>query len=229
MLTGISQLTERDGVVVENDRIVISTDYAKAQRRLHLRALFLMLPIAIGMFPLMDFFANVVLWANRGRNSPGLMVEYTILHMMPWCVAILYSVAYIASVITTRRRKKPIVTLSPAGITVNSVVTQFDLIPWDEIADVRAYTLLYRYVGITLRKGTDFGSNIRSGSGLLLRLNASVIPLYRLLGMFVAPINIAQEYLPITADELVATINDYARNRPAQQSDPMAWPPAPVV
>lgn len=43
----------------------------------------------------------------------------------------------------------------------------------------------------------------------LLRLNDLVIPLYKLIRIRVAHINIPQEYLPLSADELLAQINAY--------------------
>lgn len=158
-------------------------------------------------------------------------MELSVLSLFPWFITALYAFLYLSVLIALRRQQLPIVILSPDGITVRTLGTQVGLIPWEEISEIRAYNLLYRFVGIVPRDSDGLCRRMGTIRALLLRLNSWVIPLYRLFGVFVAPINIPQEYLPITADELAARIGDYRASAPppsAQRVQTSVWPPPPM-
>lgn len=150
---------------------------------------------------------------------PFIQIEFAVL---PWLIAVFYIVIYFTMVVALRRQNRPIITISPEGLTIHTVLTQFGLLRWDEIAEVRTYNLLYRFVGIVPRDPAALYRRI-GRRGLLLRLNSWCVPLYRLFGLFVAPINIPQEYLPVTADELAEWIRAARPGAPKEG----VWPPAP--
>ena len=107
------------------------------------------------------------------------------------------------------RQTKPIVSLSSQGITINTIGTHVGFLRWDEIKDVYTYNLGYRFVGITLNDPNAVYARIGLKRSWLLRSNALVAPLYKPFRARVAPINIPQEYLPMSADELLAQIQTY--------------------
>jgi hypothetical protein len=114
---------------------------------------------------------------------------------------------------TVRRRLRqqsgPAVTLGPEGISVNLLATRIGQLQWHEIADVRCYWLLYRFVGIVPVDSATVYQRIGMKRSFLMRMNQFLIPMYRLFGTFVAPINIPDEYLPLSADELAAQIQGW--------------------
>ena len=110
---------------------------------------------------------------------------------------------------------------------------------WDEVGEVRCYTFLYRYVGVVPADTAALCRRLGPRRAWLLWMNAACIPLYKFFGLFVAPINIPQVYLPIPAEELASSIRSYqaAYGRPSAfgygQSTPLepptegTWPPPP--
>lgn len=156
----------------------------------------------------------------------------------PWFLLAECVLVYVIMARAHKKQTKPIIVLSPEGITVDTTATHIGLIRWEEIEEVRSYTRIYRYVGI-VPKNTDALCRRLGGSrSWLLQVNAFCIPLYKLIGVFVAPINIPQVYLPITVDELTARIHTYqeAYTVPpgfAPQAAPIVadgsiWPPPPA-
>ena len=121
---------------------------------------------------------------------------------LPWFFLAEIVLLWLVTSASHRKQAKPIVTLRAQGITVDTMATHIDELAWEDIAEVRCYTFIYRYVGIVPRD--IFGLSRRLGvrRGWLLWMNGVNMPLYKALGMFFAPINIPQVYLPITADEL---------------------------
>ena len=173
--------------------MLIYPDTKKALRRLRIRmliaspffvALFLMLSLSPA--PL-DAFANSLRWI--------LLAELPILY---WLVSR-----------SLKKQSKPIVSLSSQGITIHTLCTQVGFIPWDEIKEVKTYNLFYRFVGITLKHPGNLYQRIGLKRSFLMWTNGLIAPLYRLIGIPVAPINIPQEYLPMSADELQAKIDSY--------------------
>ncbi len=214
-----------DTIKTEGDSLVIYPDKRKMIRRLNMRGLCILLPVVIGIFVLFAFLRRLILPAipNPAHAVPPFIVtEFTLL---PWCVLVFYFAIYVFTLAVLMRQNRPLITLSPEGLIIHTVGTQIGLLHWDEIGEVRTYTLLYRYVGIVPRDPGALYRRLGSRSRLL-RLNSWCVPLYRLFGQFVAPINIPQEYLPMSADELAALIRE---RRPLQPPPPVAgvWPPAP--
>lgn len=128
---------------------------------------------------------------------------------LPWFLVAEFALLYWVQVRSFRKQAKPIVILSPEGIAVDTQGTHLGLIYWHEIEEIRAYTLVYRHVGIVPKNSEQLAKRLGQKQSWLFRLNASCVPLYKPFGIFVAPINIPQVYLPITVDELLAHIQIY--------------------
>ncbi len=211
---------------MQGDSLVIYPDKRKMIRRLNLRGLCVLLPVAAGMFVLFAFLRRLISphYPNPAHPVPPFLVtEFTFL---PWCILVFYFAVYVFTLAVLMRQNRPLITLTPEGLIIHTVATQIGLLRWDEIGEVRTYTLIYRYVGIVPRDPAGLYRRLGRRS-LLLRLNSWCIPLYRLFGQFAAPINIPQEYLPMSADELATLIRNH---RPFDPSPPAAagvWPPAP--
>ena len=228
VVNGMAENMSRAGerlVVPDGDRLLFYPDRRKMLRRVNARAAFILLPIAAGMFALFRFLDGLV-----PPSYSGLHVEFAVL---PWTILGLYVALYAVMVAAVRRQRLPLVTLSPEGITVQTMLTPVGLLPWDEVAEVRPYTMIYRYVGIVPRDLEGLCRRLGGRRALLMRANSWVAPLYAALGVFVAPINVPQEYLPVTADDLVARIRDYrdalaTGGNSAPRGAPGVWPPPPV-
>ncbi len=218
--------THGENIKTEGESLVIYPDKRKMFRRLNMRAVFILLPVVAGVFVLFAFLRRLILPAipNPAHPVPPFIVtEFTFL---PWCVLVFYFAVYVFTLAVLQRQNRPLITLSPEGLIIHTVATQIGLLRWDEIGEMRTYTFIYRYVGIVPRDPTRLYRRLGSRA-LLLRLNSWCVPLYRLFGQFIAPINIPQEYLPMSADELARLIRDY---RPLDLPPPAAagvWPPAP--
>lgn len=214
-------------ISMDGDRLVILPDRRKMLRRVNLRAVFILLPVVVAIFALFAFLGSLI----APPRPPALEAEIT---FIPWFIFGLYATIYVAGVAAVRRQRLPIVTLSPVGISVQTMLTPVGLIPWDQVAEIRPYTMLYRYVGIVPRDLDGLCRRLGGRGALLIRANSWVAPLYDVFGLFVAPINIPQEYLPITANELADRIRDFRAARitrdlsPATPSTPGVWPPPPA-
>ena len=173
--------------------VTIYQDTPKALRRLRIRCLCLA-PLFLIMF------------AVFGRLSNDLDV---LTNMLRWVLLAEIPVLYFLVSRKLTRQTKPIVSFSSQGITVNTLCTRVGFLRWDEIKDVTTYNLGFRFVGITLNDPATVYRRLGLKDSWLLRLNGLVVPLYKLVRIRVAPINIPQEYLPLSADELLAQINAY--------------------
>lgn len=171
------------------DPVIIYTDSKKAIRRMGIRVL-CMSPFFLWMYVVLGQAPN-----------PDAILRLIILLELP--------IIYLIMARRLSQQKKPIVSLSSQGITVNTVGTQVGFIPWDEVKEVYTYRLGYKYVGITLKNPKTLYRRIGLKRSWLLMMNRAVAPLYRPFGVRVAPISIPQEYLPMTADELAAQIQQY--------------------
>jgi hypothetical protein len=197
-------MTEND--IPESDEIVIFSDKQKMFRRIDLRFVLIVLPMYVAMFALFAYLRRIV-----PAEAPSFIKSE--LTFLPWALIAFYVVIYAIITMSISRQRFPIVTISHEGLNIHTVATQIGLLRWDEIAEVRTYTFIYRYVGIVPRDLNGLSRRVGSGA-ILLRLNSWCIPLYRLFGIFIAPINIPQEYLPMTADELADRIRAYRSNLP---------------
>lgn len=173
--------------------VTIYTDTRKALRRLRLRVL-CCAPVFLIMFAILsmqtdplDSITNLLRWI--------LLAELPVLYFL------------VSRKLT--KQTKPIVSLSAHGITVNTICTQVGFLRWDEIQDVYTYNMCYRFVGITLTDPSTVYGRIGLKRSWLLRMNGLFAPLYKPFRIRVAPINIPQGYLPMSADELLARIKEY--------------------
>jgi hypothetical protein len=101
----------------------------------------------------------------------------------------------------------PVIEMRPEGLVVHSVLTDFQLIQWNEIKEARAYRCIYRFVGIV---PNDLGKTLARGSVATQMIgwnNVVWTPIYRLFGCFLAPINIPEQYLPLSATDVAEQIN----------------------
>lgn len=225
---------------------VLFADRSKSLSGLNKRMLFIVLPLVLLSFVFYGYFAHGFLIPIHVNNSPHpvrhIRVQFDpaisfFFSWFPWFLLAECVLLYSLAARSYRKQAKPILTLSSEGIGVDTMGTHLGLIYWDEIEEVRNYTLIYRNVGIVPKNTAALRQRLGMKRTQLLRLNAGVIPLYKLLGIFVAPINIPQVHLPITADELLARIQLYQaayshrtnRLPPSTGSSDIegVWPPAP--
>lgn len=174
--------------------LTIYSDTRKALHRLRLRCLCIGLPVVLLTF---------------GMLSLSPFPAYGFLNMMRWILLAEIPVLYLLVSRKLKQQSKPIVTLSSQGMTIHTICTQMGFLRWDEIKDVYTYSLGYRFVGITLNDPKTVWARVGLKRSWLMQTNRFVAPLYRPFGIRVAPINIPQEYLPMSADELLAQINAY--------------------
>jgi hypothetical protein len=129
--------------------------------------------------------------------------------LLPWSLLAVMPLFFLLVARSLTHQTRPIVSLSSLGITVNTLGTQVGFLCWSEIKDVYVYCLDERYVGITLNDpGTVYGRIGLKGSWLL-RMNRLIAQLFKPFRIRVAPINIPQGYLPMSADELLTQIKAY--------------------
>ena len=231
--------------VVPTEDYVLFADKSKALGNLNKRML-LVLPIVVLFCAVSAYYAHGFTVPVHTKKPPFLVkhvqvqfdpVTSAVLSGVPWFLAIEFGLLYWAQVRSFRKQAKPIVTLSSDGIAVDTQATHLGLIYWSEIEEIRSYTLIYRYVGIVPKNSAALAQRLGKKQSWLMSMNAACVPLYKPFGIFTAPINIPQVYLPITADELLAHIRTYqaAYQEKANQSHtglglPAAervWPPPP--
>ncbi|BDI30006.1 hypothetical protein CCAX7_20570 [Capsulimonas corticalis] len=211
-----------ENLVTTREEIIVYPDKKKIICRLNARAVFIMLPVALGLFALFGFLRGLL----RTPIPPFINAEFAVL---PWLVLGFYVFAYVAALANVRRQNQPIVTISAEGLMIYTLATQLGLVRWDEIANVTTYNMIYRYVGIIPRDTAGLCRRLGAVSWLI-RMNSWCVPLYRLIGVPLAPINIPQEYLPISADELAQRIRSYRAGMTAPSvghDETGVWPPPP--
>ena len=174
--------------------LLIYTDTRKALHRLRVRILIIGLPIALFIFLL--------------RSLPSIHLD-AFARFMPWFLLIEIVVLYGLVSRSLKKQSKPIVSLSSQGITIHTLCTQVGFLRWDEIKEVRTFNLLFRFVGISLNHPKTVYQRLGLKRSWLMRMNGFVASVYNLFRIHLAPINIPQEYLPMSADELQAKIDSY--------------------
>jgi len=227
------------------DGYVLYADTKKSLAGLNKRMLFFLLPLVVLSFVFFGAFSHgfaIPRHGPSGQPAPALRVPFdpamaAFFSWFPWFLLAECVFLYVVMARSHRKQKKPIVVLNADGIEVDTTATHLGLIRWDEIEEVRPYTFIYRYVGIVPKNTSALCRRLGAGRAWVVQLNAFCILLYNLLGIFVAPINIPQVYLPITIDELTARIRAYqeAHARAAANaygtvlgtSDGNIWPPPP--
>lgn len=172
---------------------LIYSDKPKALRRMRLRLLCIALPIALLYFIL----------------SGLIHLSGSFIPIMRWVLLAEIPILYFLVARALQKQTKPIVSLSSQGITVHTLCTQVGFLRWDEIKDVYTYNLGYRLIGITLNDPKTVYRRLGLKRSWMLRANGLVAPLYKPFRVRVAPINIPQEYLPMSADELLVQIQTY--------------------
>ena len=232
---------------------VLYADTKKSLDGLNKRMLFIMVPIVLLLFLFFGAMAHVLhvltppspVLPGQHVPPPRLYPMAALLSWFPWFLSwfpwFLVAECVFLYVIVARshkKQKKPIVVLSSEGVAVDTTATHIGLIRWDEIEEFRSYNLIYRYVGIVPKNTSALCRRLGARRSWMLQVNAFCIPLYKLLGIFVAPINIPQVYLAITVDELTARIRAYqaAYARPIIPAygtvpvthDESIWPPPPA-
>ena len=175
-----------------------------------------MLPLVLLSFMLCNYFSRGFSVPIRSKTPPYLVkhvqtLSDPYLSVLPWFLVAECTFLYFMSVRSYKNQSKPIVTLSSEGIGVDTQGSHLVLIYWDEIEEVRNYNLIYRYVGIVPKNLNALIQRLGMRRAWLLRFNAACIALYKPFGLFVAPINIPQVHLSISADELLSHIQHYQR------------------
>ncbi len=108
-----------------------------------------------------------------------------------------------------KRQSKSIVSLSSQGITIDTQCSRVGFLHWDEIEDVYAYKLIHRMIGVTLKDPKSVFGRIGLKRSFMIRMKKLDILMFKPFGVRVAPINILQQYLPMSADELLLQIQAY--------------------
>lgn len=177
---GTTRITMTD----TTETLVFYTDKRKAIHRLRLRFIFILIPMLLAYAG----GAHLAEAATRreGAGGPGSLMPYFV-----WFLAI--EIAALCFFVTKglKQQAEPVVTLSPDGIRVHAQLQDIGFVGWEEIADARAYTFIYRYVGIVPKDTGAICGRIGRRRSLTVWLNDWCIRLfYRPLHIFVAPINI---------------------------------------
>jgi hypothetical protein len=224
------------------DDYVLYADQRKMSGNLNKRMLLFCVPLVLFLFAFCGILTHGLSVLDPHSASPSgptpLFVRTSspaavILGWAPWFVTAEVLIVWLIAGRAQRKQIKPLVVLSPQGISIDTTAQHLGLLTWDEIAEVRTYNLCYRYVGVVPRDTQALCRRLGTRRSWLLWLNAACIPLYKPFGIFVAPINIPQVYLPVTADELAATIHRYQAayvrtpNWEALPPSENVWPPPP--
>lgn len=146
--------THGDSIKTEGDSLVIYPDKHKMIRRLNMCGLCILLPVASGIFVLFAFLRRLLVSVTQHAAFPLPPLTGTVLTLMTygrWCVVVLYFALYVIMRAFLQRQNRPLLTLSPEGLTLGGSGTQIGLLYWDEIGEVRSYTFIYRFVGIVPR------------------------------------------------------------------------------
>jgi hypothetical protein len=173
----------------------------KAIRLLRLRLLCVVVP------------TNVIFFAMLS-TSLGPLDDFN--KVLRWCLLAEIPILYLLVSRMLTRQTKPIVSLSSSGITVDTPGSRVGFLRWEEIKDVYIYNFGYffrglgwRFVGITLNDAPAVCARIGLKRSWSLRLNGLVAPLYKPLRIRIAPVSIPQEYLLMSAEDLLAQIQAY--------------------
>ncbi len=136
--------------------------------------------------------------------------------VLRWCLLAEIPILYLLVSRVLTRQTKPIVSLSSSGIMVDTLGSRVGFLRWDEIKDVYIYNFGYffrglgwRFVGITLKDAPRVCARIGLKRSWSLRLNGLVAPLYKPFRIRIAPVRIPEEYLSMSAEELLAQIQTY--------------------
>lgn len=197
---------------------VLFADRSKSLSGLNRRTLFILLPLVLLSLAFSHYLAS------------------GILTLFPWLLVGECAFLYLVMARSYKKQKKPILTLSASGIEVDTTGTHLGLIYWNEIEEIRSYTCIYRFVGIVPKNTTALCQRLGMRRAWLVQLNAACIPLYKPFGLFIAPINIPQLHISLSADELLKHIQFYRAAYSRQCSLPPGldlpseegvWPPPP--
>ncbi|MGO8673991.1 MAG: hypothetical protein ACLQVD_21850 [Capsulimonadaceae bacterium] len=210
-------------VVEEGDSLFVYVDRRKLLRSQHLHAVFLLIPL---------MYLNFVVFSSLAGGLPSTLINRIILALEPSFIVTLTVAAYLGRIVMISQWRRPVLTISPEGITIHHLERSIGVLRWCEIRDVAAYRRLSPFIGIT---PVDLdGVCLRAGQSraMMTRITPWSFGLHRLLGIRTESINIPEDFLPISAADLANRITGY---RAAAHADPKApgvvddtvWPPPP--
>jgi hypothetical protein len=189
------------------DKVEVWPDKRKMLRRIGIRSL-LLIPLTV-LLPLSLRFL-----------PPMPLIVVLELNFLP-----IFSLVMLGSMLVRiLRMRLPILALTPEGLYVHSALHDLGLLGWHEIANVYAYDRIYRYVGIVPYDVAAIAKRVGRRARLMRFTNFAASA--SISANRAAPINIPQEYLPITADEMVQRIVTY-RNALTPIAEAGTWPPPP--
>ena len=227
------------------EEYVLFADRNKSVSGLNKRMLFFLLPLVLLSFAFSHFLASGFSVTTHSKIPPyaaqQIQVPFSpgtksILTLFPWLLVGECALLYLVMVRSYKKQKNPIITLSARGIEVDTSGTHLGLIYWNEIEEIRNYTCIYRFVGIVPKNTIALCQRLGMRRAWLVQMNAACIPLCKPFGLFVAPINIPQLHISLSADELLKHIQFYRAayteqcNLPPGLDLPSAegvWPPPP--
>ena len=231
--------------VFPTEDYVLFADRSKSVSGLNKRMLFFLLPLVLLCFAFSHYLGSGFSVTIHSKTPPyaarRVQVPYSpttngILTLFPWLLVGECALLYRIMVRSYKKQKKPIIILVARGIEVDTSGTHLGLIYWNEIEEICSYTFIYRFVGIVPENTAALCQRLGRRRAWMLQVNAACLPLYKPLGLFVAPINIPQLHLSITADELLKHIQLYRAAYSEQCSLPPGldlpsavgvWPPPP--
>lgn len=227
------------------EEYVLFADRNKSVSGLNKRMLFFLLPLVLLSFAFSHYLASGFSVTTHSKTPPYAARQIQVplssattghLTLFPWLLVGECALLYFVMVRSYRKQKKPIITLSARGIEVDTSGTHLGLIYWNEIEEIRSYTFIYRFVGIVPKNTNALCQRLGTRRAWMLQINAACLPLYKPFGLFIAPINIPQAHISLSADELLKHIQFYRAaysqisNSPPGLDLPSAegvWPPPP--
>jgi hypothetical protein len=166
----------------------------------------------------------LILYPARRRALDGLNQRFKFLilpylfcclglqihHLQEWWRTPFLLLLFASVYVGMRRRHTqavhPIAQMSSEGLGIHSLHMDM-FIPWSEIKEVRVYGCFIRMVGIVPKDATKTFAHGTVITQIKAWINAFLVPLYRLFGIFMAPLNILESELPLSAESVTEQIN----------------------
>jgi hypothetical protein len=223
------------GVVTEGETWIVYPDNQKRFRDVMNATTIIATILGIDTFGLIGASGFLSVEPLRSEPTPsftGLAVGFSL-------GAMIYGITFFSIMaIAVRQKDQPVVSVSPEGLTIYSVLLKIGPVRWNEIAEVRAIKFSRGYYiavipedakKLCCRLGNPAAWLICGGmqrisfpwlADLLLMpvylMDSFPIRLDHLSNALLAPIIIPEKYLPMSADELAAQIRMYRLGRSAR-------------
>jgi len=171
-----------------------------------------------------DLDQPLILYKNRNGALKELNIRFTVLtpivfvhgyfalsaYPERWWMAICFLV-YMVVIYSVQRRLHarailPVAEMNSSGLILRSQTANIS-IQWNEIKEVRAHRYINSLVGIVLVDTAKTASRATLVTKCYIWSHVFCVGFYRLLGIFVAPIELFASEFPLSADALAEQIN----------------------